>query len=63
MRIVYDIWRPIDLANAIGEKPSTVRGWKRRDSIPARCWQAIVEATPRKYGLNAAKLAAYRADK
>lgn len=32
------------LARAIGEEEGTVRQWKGRESIPAKCWPKIVRA-------------------
>ncbi len=32
------------LAQAIGEEKGTVRQWKGRKSIPAKCWPKIVQA-------------------
>jgi hypothetical protein len=36
------------MARDIGESPITVRHWKRRESIPAKCDARIVEAAARR---------------
>ena len=42
---ILDRWPTLaDLARDIGAPLATVRSWRRRDSIPAHCWDAVIWA-------------------
>jgi hypothetical protein len=56
---------PTKMARQIGERPNTIIQWAARNSIPVRCWQAIVEAAERLHlhGVTLAALAALVVDR
>ena len=42
---IISLWPTVgEFANDIGEKETTCRGWKLRDSIPSKYWQKIIDA-------------------
>lgn len=51
---IISLWPSVgEFANDVGQKETTCRGWKLRDSIPAKYWQEIIVAAQnRKFNKN-----------
>jgi hypothetical protein len=62
-RDVIKLWTTLDgMALDIGAKPSAISKWRKRDSIPAEWWVAILSTEPAAHvGLTAETLASLAA--